>query len=225
MKGLGQREEAIVHLKEAIRLDPARRTRTWRLALPSGESAEIRRGRDRSGARPAQRPNSKAFLLPLGCDLVQAGKYQAAIDILREVVRQSPGETDAYVQMAEAFRKTGSPDREVQILRELCRRKPDYPMVHVLIVRAMLNIDHPDYAKGLEELARQKKQRRPMPISSICAGRSTSRPIVTKRLWRNFDARSSSGRWSPDPIINWVGSTLSLASRNWQKKSSIACNT
>jgi len=42
-------------------------------------------------------------------------------------------------------------------LRELSRRKPDYPMVHVLIARAMLGSDHVEYPRILDELAQAEK--------------------------------------------------------------------
>ncbi len=156
-EGLAQREEAIVHLREAIRLDPARENSYLALAYllekaqKYGDAvAVLEQGRRNI-------PASKALLLPLGSNLVRAEKYAAAIDILREVVRQSPDETDAYLAMADAFRKSGSPDQEVQVLKDLAGRKPDYPEVHVLIVRAMLNFDQPEYAKALEELAQAEK--------------------------------------------------------------------
>jgi len=151
-EGLGKRDEAVVQMRESIRLDPARENSYLALAFLLEKAQKYADAVTVLEQGRRNVPDSRAFLLPLGSDLVRAEKYDAAIDILREVVRQSPDEADAYLRMADAFRKTGSPDREVEVLRELSKRKPKYPMVHVLIVRAMLNCAQPDYAKALEEL-------------------------------------------------------------------------
>jgi tetratricopeptide (TPR) repeat protein len=45
----------------------------------------------------------------------------------------------------------------VQTLRDLARRKPDYPMIHVLIARAMLSAGRVDHAKILAELLLAEK--------------------------------------------------------------------
>jgi len=51
----------------------------------------------------------------------------------------------------------GNSAQEVQALRDLASRKPDYPMIHVLLARAMLNGSTVDYPKVLEELAQAEK--------------------------------------------------------------------
>jgi tetratricopeptide (TPR) repeat protein len=153
-EGLGQRDEAIRHLREAIRLDPSRENSYVALAFLLEKAqkyadavAVLEQGR-------RNLPNSVAFLLPLGSNLVRAEKYEEGVGVLRELLRQNPGEADAYLQIADALRKTGRPGEEAQILIDLRRRKPDYPMIGVMIARAMLNADSPDYAKVLAELAR-----------------------------------------------------------------------
>jgi tetratricopeptide (TPR) repeat protein len=157
-EGLGQREEAIAHLREAISLDPSRENSYVALAFLLEKAqkyadavAVLEQGRHNL-------PNSTAFLLPLGSNLVRAERYQEGVDVLRELLRQFPDETDAYLQIADAFRKTGKPEQEAQILTDLRLRKPDYPMIGVMIARAMLNGDPPDYGKVLDELAQAEKR-------------------------------------------------------------------
>jgi len=78
--------------------------------------------------------------------------------ILSEVLRRSPGEEQAYISLANAYRQLGNSEQEVHTLNDLAHRKPEYPMIHVLIARAMLNLDHVDYAKVLEELQQAEKR-------------------------------------------------------------------
>jgi tetratricopeptide (TPR) repeat protein len=149
----GQPEPAITHLREAIQLDPSRENSYLALAFllekthKYGEAVEIlEQGR-------AKLPQSTLLLLPLGSDLILAEKYTAGIDVLRELLRESPNEYEAYLKLADAFRKTGASDQEVRILRDLANRNPDYPRIHLLLARATFNLDPVDYAKTLDELA------------------------------------------------------------------------
>ena len=157
-EGLGQRDEAIGHLREAIRLDPSRENSYVALAflLEKAQKYSDAVGVLEQGRRNL--PNSVAFLAPLGSNLVRAEKYEEGVDVLRELLRQNPGETDAYLQIADAFRKTGRPVEEAQILTDLRLRNPDYPMIGVMIARAMLNADSPDYGKVLAELTQAERK-------------------------------------------------------------------
>ena len=73
-EGRGQRDKAIVHLREAIRLDPTRENSYLALAYllekaqKYGDAVAVLE----QGRRAA--PNSKVFLMPLGYNLVQARK-------------------------------------------------------------------------------------------------------------------------------------------------------
>jgi tetratricopeptide (TPR) repeat protein len=59
--------------------------------------------------------------------------------------------------VADAYRQMGNSEQEVQALRDLVRRKPNYPMIHVLIARAMLASGHVEHAKVLDELVQAEK--------------------------------------------------------------------
>lgn len=76
------------------------------------------------------------------------GAYEDAILLLR-----SPDEPDAYLRTADAYRKTDRPQQEAGILRDLAQRQPDYPMIHLLIARALLDADPANYPMVLKESA------------------------------------------------------------------------
>jgi tetratricopeptide (TPR) repeat protein len=136
----GKPEQAIAHLLHSIALDPSRETSYLALALiytnanrPDDAIKTLRQGLEKI-------PSSTALLLPLGTNLVRSGHYQAGIDVLQRVLLQSPDDTDAYFQIADASHKLGNFNQEVQVLQNLAKQKPDYPMIHVLIARAMLSV-------------------------------------------------------------------------------------
>jgi tetratricopeptide (TPR) repeat protein len=153
----GRREEAIIHLREAIRLDPAQENSYLALAFlfekaqHYGDAVSVlEEGRRRL-------PGSTALLLPLGSNLVNAQKYPEGITVLQQLLRRSPAETDGYMRLADAYRQTGESAREVQVLENLAKRNPDYPMIHVLIARALLNRNPADYGRALDELTVAEK--------------------------------------------------------------------
>jgi tetratricopeptide (TPR) repeat protein len=155
-ESVGQRDQAISNLREAIRLDPKENSY---LALAdlfehsqnyADAVATLKQARTNLS-------NSTAVLLPLGSDLVRAQQYKEGIDVLRELLRQAPETDQAYLSIADAYRQLGDSEQEVQTLRDLAGRNPDYPMIHVLIARAMLGTGHVDYAKILDELLLAEK--------------------------------------------------------------------
>jgi tetratricopeptide (TPR) repeat protein len=156
-EGAGQPEPAALHLRAAIQLDPSQENSYLALAFllekahKYGEAVEVlEQGRKKL-------PQSTPLLLPLGSDLILAERYAAGIDVLQELVRGTPNEYEAYIKLADAFRKTGASVQEVKILQDLADRKPDYPEIHLLLARATLNLDPVDYAKILDELALAEK--------------------------------------------------------------------
>ncbi len=148
----GQREEAIGHLREAIRLDPSQENSYLALAFlfektqRYGDAVEILQ----EGRRKL--PGSTALLLPLGSDLVRAEQYRMGIEVLRDLLLRFPDETDAYLRIADAYRKTDRSEQKAGILRDLAQRQPDYPMIHLLIARALLDADPANYPMVLKEL-------------------------------------------------------------------------
>jgi tetratricopeptide (TPR) repeat protein len=167
-ESMGQREEAIGHLKLAIQLGPSEENSYLALAflyqkgqkfkdavevLQQGRSqipGSLKPGSLNSGSLDS---GSLSFLLPLGNNLVWAGQYQPGIDILNQLIRKAPGTAEAYVRLAEAYRNTGRPELETQTLRQLAHIHPDYPMVNVLTARAMMTVNPVDYGAVLAELA------------------------------------------------------------------------
>ncbi len=101
--------------------------------------------------------NTPGLLLALGNNLVWAEQFPAGAEVLKEVVHMNRNQTEAYVRLAEAYRKMAQPELEIQTLRNLASVKPDFPMIHVLTAQAMMRIDPIDGPSVLEDLARAEK--------------------------------------------------------------------
>ncbi len=152
-----RREEAVKHLKLAIRLAPAQENSYLALVFLYEKALQFKEAVEVLQEARKQIPGSPNFLLPLGNNLVWADQFQAGVDVLNELLRKSPDAAEAYIRLAEAYRKMGRPDQEVQSLQKLARVKPDYPMIHVLTAQAMMTMDPIDYPKVLAELAQGEK--------------------------------------------------------------------
>lgn len=189
----GQREEAIAHLQEAIRLDSSRENSYLALAdlFEQGQKYPEAVSLLEEGRKNI--PSSSTILLPLGADLIRIEKYQEGIDVLRELLRRDPGREQAYLSIADASRKMGNTAQELEALQALSRRKPDYPMIHVLTARAMLNTNPVDYAKVLEELAAAERMAPTDPDVFYLRGKvyaATGRsPEAITALKRSIDLR------------------------------------
>jgi tetratricopeptide (TPR) repeat protein len=153
LEGLGQQDEAVTHLRAAIDLDPSREDSYLALAdlyerlQKYGDAVGVlKQGRSKI-------PGATALLLPLGKNLVRTDHPQEGIDALNDLLRRSPDEVQAYLSLADAYRKMGASGREIQSLRNLAKQKPNYPMVHILIAQAMLHASPADYSPVLNELA------------------------------------------------------------------------
>lgn len=152
-ESLHQTEQAIRYLKEAIDLNPSQENSYLALADLYEQAQRYADAVDVLKLGQQSIPESSAFLLPLGAGLIRAEKYREGIDVLRALLRVAPHTDEAYISIADAARKIGDPVQELAALRELSAYKPAYPMIHVLIARAMLNHEPPDYPKVLNELA------------------------------------------------------------------------
>lgn len=170
-EGSGQRDAAVSHLREAIRLDPSQENSYLALAFILEKSGRFRDAAEVLEQGRRNLPDSTAILLPLGSDLAASEQYQDGIQALRAYIQRVPDEPKAYLQLADAYRKTTDSAHEIQVLRDLAQRSPDYPEIHTLIARAMLNLDSPDYAKVLEELALAEKALPSDPETSYLRGK------------------------------------------------------
>ncbi len=151
-ESLHETEPAVRYLQEAIQLDPTQDNSYLALADLFEQAQKYADAVNILKQAQANVSDSASILLPLGADLIRAEHYKEGIDVLRALLRKDPGTVEAYISLADAARKMGDPSQEVAALRELLRYKPDYPMIHVLIARAMLNGDPVDYPKVLDEL-------------------------------------------------------------------------
>lgn len=156
-EGAGQRDAAIAHLRDAIRLDPSRENSYLALAFILEKTQRFREAAEVLEQGRRHLPGSTAILLPLGSDLVGAEQVQAGIGVLNEFIRKSPDEPRAYLELADAYRKAGDPRREAKTLQDLAQRKPEYPNIHRLIASALFNLTPPDYPAVLAELDRAEK--------------------------------------------------------------------
>ncbi|MSR58085.1 MAG: tetratricopeptide repeat protein [Planctomycetaceae bacterium] len=82
------------------------------------------------GPAPADLPDIKEMLrLDLAADraaeLLAAGEEDAGIEKLQEIIRQAPGLTKAYWNLAMALRQRSQFDEAAQVFRELLAVKPD----------------------------------------------------------------------------------------------------
>ena len=152
-ESLGQTEPAIRYLKEAIELDPSHDNSYLALADLFEQAQRYPEAVEILERARANIPGSMNILLPLGADLICAERYREGIAILNELLRQSPETAEAYVGLADAGRRMGEAAAEANALQTLERLRPDYPMIHVLLARAMLNRQPPPYPKILDELS------------------------------------------------------------------------
>lgn len=157
LEGLGRRDEAVTHLRAAIDLDPSRENSYLALADLYDQSQQyadavsvLKQGRSNI-------PHSTPLLFPLGRDLVRTDHWKEGVSVLTELLRQSPNEAQAYLSLADAYRKMSMSSLEIESLRRLAMQKPDYPMIHILIAQAMLHANPAGYAPILNELAQAEK--------------------------------------------------------------------
>jgi tetratricopeptide (TPR) repeat protein len=152
-ESLRQGDEARKYLSEAIQLDPSQENSYLALADLFEQEQHYSDAVNVLEQGRGYLPDSNALLLALGTNMVRTANYEQGVKILRQVLQVAPGTSEAYISIADAERAAGNSAEEIDALRELERQHSDYPMIHVLLARAMLNQRPADYAKILEELA------------------------------------------------------------------------
>ena len=157
-ESIGEREQAVSHLKRAIDLAPSQENSYLALADLFEQAHRFQDAVDVLLRSREHVPGSANSLLPLGNNLVWAEHYEEGIRILNEALEKTPASPEAYVRLAEAYRNTGRPELEVEALRKLARVKPDYPMLQVLTAKAMMSIEPTDYPAVLRTLAQAEKR-------------------------------------------------------------------
>lgn len=157
-ESLHQTEQAVRYLKEAIQLDPVQENSYLALADLFEQLQRYPEAVEVLKQAQANVPASAAIQLPLGADLIRSEHYKEGVAVLRDLLRSATATPDAYISIADAARKMGDSAQEIAALQDLARYKPDYPMVHVLLARAMLNQQSPTYPKVLDELSRGARQ-------------------------------------------------------------------
>ena len=154
-EGLGRLEDATHHLKLAIRLAPSLHEDPYlSLARILQGTASYKEAVKVLEQGRRELPDSAKLMRALGSNLVLAGEYQHGLHVLAELVQRFPDRHDAYVELADAYRKSGEGRLATETLQKLGRRQPDYPMIHVMIAQSMLPAGAADYPAVLEELAK-----------------------------------------------------------------------
>ena len=152
-ESLGQTEQGIEYLKQAVALDPAQENSYLALADLYDKLQRYREAADLLLQARTHLPDSTAILLPLGTDLIRAERYAEGVGVIREVIQRAPDTDEAYVRLADAAHRTGDVAQELRTLQQLQERRPNYPMIDVLIARAMLAQEHVNYDAALHQLA------------------------------------------------------------------------
>lgn len=156
-ESLHQVEQAVRYLKEAIELDPSRENSYLALADLYDQQQKYTDAVNVLSQARTSMPNSDAVSVALAGDLVRADQPKEGLAILSEVIMRAPDIPEAYLSMADAARRTGDADLEVAALKKLKQVKPGYPMINVLLARAMLNQHPPPYTEILDVLSTAAK--------------------------------------------------------------------
>lgn len=151
-ESLRQGDQAAKYLSEAIQLDPSQENSYLALADLFDQEQKYAEAVNVLEQGRTHLPDSSALLLALGVNMVRAERYQQGVAILRQALQAAADTPEAYISIADAGRKTGDAAQEIGALRELERRHTDYPMIHLLLARAMLSQEPTEYPKILEEL-------------------------------------------------------------------------
>ncbi len=171
-ESLRQPDEGVRYLREAIQLDPSQPNSYLALAdlfeqnAKYAEAVAVLQQARRSAGNPA------AVLLPLGADLIRSEHPKEGVVVIKELLQAAPDTDEAYISLADAARKTGETAQEIDALRTLADRKPDYPMIHVLLARALLNAQPVDYRKVLDELSLAERANAEDPDISFLRGKA-----------------------------------------------------
>ncbi|HXI38339.1 MAG TPA: tetratricopeptide repeat protein [Bryobacteraceae bacterium] len=89
--------------------------------------------------------------------MLSAEQYQAASQVLADLIQHSPDRLEAYPKLAEAYRNMGDATRATETLRQLALRKPSDSMLHVVIAQSLLDEERVDYPRVLQELEQAEK--------------------------------------------------------------------
>ena len=122
----GQIEQAIVHFREALRINPAYLEAHYNFGnalLQRGQTEEaIARFREALRINPAYSEAHNS----LGVALLQKGQTEEAIAHFREALRINPAYSEAHYNLGNAFRKTGQTEEAIAHFREALRINPAY---------------------------------------------------------------------------------------------------
>ncbi|WP_164712565.1 tetratricopeptide repeat protein [Methylobacterium currus] len=124
LSGLGAREEAVRHLDEALRLDPADAGSALELGslhATSGRPEAALAAYERAGAFAPHLPEAH---LGIGIASALLGRFEAAEAALREALRLRPDSVEALSSLGDVLRNRGRLDEAEATLRSALRLRP-----------------------------------------------------------------------------------------------------
>lgn len=157
-ESLGKRQEAISYLRLSLTLDTQRENSYLSLAFLYEKALDYRTAVEVLESGVKHLPRSTALLPVLGTDLIRAQKYAAGITILKKAIEAEPDNGESYLHLADGYRQLTNAAGEIETLRALAKRQADYPMIHILLARAILSASEPDASAALSELQDAEKR-------------------------------------------------------------------
>ena len=159
LKAQGRRQEAILHLEEAVRARPDYAVAHNNLAIALLE--EGRTGEALSHAEQALRitPDNPATLVNLGIVLGKAGRPVAALAPLERAVRLRPDSAEAQYNLGLTLTALARLPEAMDHYREALRLEPDSPEDHYALGNALVSAGrHPEGISELEQALRLRPE-------------------------------------------------------------------
>jgi tetratricopeptide (TPR) repeat protein len=123
--GKGRLDEAIDHLREAVRLAPARTEARINLGIALSRQGKLDEAAAQLQAALSLAPNTALGHSGLGDVLSAHGNPDAAIGHYREAIRLAPGDATAHHNLAVALTLQGSTNEALGELREAIKLAPE----------------------------------------------------------------------------------------------------
>jgi len=151
---LGQAQNAIQYLRMAMDGSPEVEDYYIEIARLFGVQKNHKAAIDALEQGWSRLPQSANLQLALGLILLSAEEYAGATKTLDSLIKKSPDRIDAYMPLADAYKAIGQGERSTQVLRNLSVRQPQFPMIHVLLARSLIEEGPENRREALSALKR-----------------------------------------------------------------------
>ncbi len=150
----GRHEEAIVELRESIRIGPSQLDARFALAQLFDRRGEAKEAiRELRGVVATDPASTEGHYL-LGLALAKAGRLKQAATALQAALALAPDHLDARTNLAIALLKSGEAARAASHLVRVLESRPDAEVHHLLGLALAASGDHEGAAVELREAAR-----------------------------------------------------------------------